>query len=398
MLRSFHAVAIGRFRRVLARLPRMKSLVAIAMFGLAMTPCIWDSDTLDTELRGLPDAFDLIVGRWHRHSDAYYEQRITKIGGKESLSLDEFDDLAVAYERLQQRDKAIEVMARKAGALAKTPDKEHQYRYHANLGTFYAHSGKFDEALIELRTAIKINPAAHFGREVYQIELIEYVAAAKKDPAIWKRRSFLRHAGYGLSLYIGAEGLQAADLGPEDRNEDWGGKRKVDWDAATKAVGGMLRFGGLEGAELYRSLGELYLAKQHLNLAWWAFGHAAERGHPATETMRAVQRSIEKHWDEARSHKNTGHVNPTQADYTKKRAEADAWLAAFQHAEMAAIERGEDVRSDAVLKALLDYANGVAPVEPPASSEPISWSMVTFFSAIGLFVILLAFRVRMGRN
>lgn len=53
----------------------MKSLLAIAMFGLAMTPCIWDSDTLDTELRGLPDAFDLIVGRWHRHSDAYYEQQ-----------------------------------------------------------------------------------------------------------------------------------------------------------------------------------------------------------------------------------------------------------------------------------------------------------------------------------
>ena len=75
MRRNFHAAAIGRSWRVLARLACMKSLLAIAMFGLAMTPCIWDSDTLDTELRGLPDAFDLIVGRWHRHSDAYYEQQ-----------------------------------------------------------------------------------------------------------------------------------------------------------------------------------------------------------------------------------------------------------------------------------------------------------------------------------
>ena len=329
----------------------------MAIAGVSMTPCIWDSDTLDTELRGLPGSFDLIVGRWHRHSDAYYQERIARLADKQPLTLDEFDDLAVAYERLRQRPQAIAVMARKSKALIATPSEEHQYRYHANLGTFYAHSGRFDEALAELRTAIKINPDAHFGRERFQIELIEYVAAAKQDPSIWSRRSFLRHAGYRVPLFIGAEGLRKSGSDLAERREDWGGARKLDWEEAIKGVGGMLRFGGLEGAELYRALGELYLSKQHLNLAWWAFGRAAERGHPAAETMRAAQRSIEKHWDDARKYTNTGHVNPTQANYRKQRQRADGWLKTFQESEAEAIKRGEDVTSDLVLKALLKRAD-----------------------------------------
>src|SRR5690606_14874135 len=135
----------------------MKSLLAIAFAGLAMSPCLWDSDTLDTELRGLPDAFDLVIGRWHRHSEAYYEARVAKLASKTSMELADYDDLAVAYEHLQRRDDAIAVMAKKSEALAVTPDKEHQYRYHANLGTFYAHAGKFVAALVELRQAIAIN-------------------------------------------------------------------------------------------------------------------------------------------------------------------------------------------------------------------------------------------------
>jgi len=360
-----------------------------------MTPCIWDSDTLDTELRGLPDSFDLVVGRWHRHSDTYYQLRITKLGEKQELTLVEFDDLAVAYERLKQRDKAIEVMARKAKVLAKTPDKEHQYRYHANLGTFYAHSGKFDAALRELRTAVEINPEAHFGREIFQIELIEYVAAARKDPEIWQRRSFLRDARYRMPMYVGAGGLKSGEYDKEQHNRDWNGNRALDWDAAHKAVGGMLRYGGLEGPELYRALGELYLAKEHLNLAWWSFGRAAERGHPAADTMRAVQRSIEKHWDEARQHNKTGHVNPTQDDYDEKRAEADRWLASFQEAEAAAIERGEDVSSEKTLQSLLDIANGKVPSTPKQAA--MSWRSITLLSAACLFLIVLLMRVRSSR-
>ena len=98
----------------------MKSLVAIGLVAAAMTPCLWDSDTLDTELRGLPEAFDLVVGKWHRHSDRYYRERVTRLASASELDLTGYDDLAVAYERLGERDAAVEVMAQKARTLSGT--------------------------------------------------------------------------------------------------------------------------------------------------------------------------------------------------------------------------------------------------------------------------------------
>ncbi|MFT4514997.1 MAG: tetratricopeptide (TPR) repeat protein [Planctomycetota bacterium] len=374
----------------------MKSLLAIALAGAAMTPCLWDSDTLDTELRGLPDAFDLIVGKWHRHSDAYYQDRAVKLSTKSVLTLADYDDLAVAYEHLDKRDQAIEVMAGKAVALAAKPDKEHQYRYHANLGTFYAHAGKFDDALRELRTAVEINPGAHFGREVFQIELIEYVAHAKKEPEVWRLHSSLRHAGYYVQLSLASAAISTDPVTYKPR-VGWNGTRKLDWDAAYKALAGMLRFGGLEGAELYRGMGELYLSKEHLNLAWWAYGRAIESGHPAAANLEMLRKTIESHWNEARPHKSTGHVNPTKADYDSKRAEADEWLARFQEAEAAAIARGEDVGSDQALKSLLDVANGNAIDAADDEQSSFGWRATTLISCMCLFGILFFLRMRAGK-
>lgn len=48
----------------------MKAAFAAQLLALPAAPCLWESDTFNTELRGLPDAFDLVVGRWHRHGDA----------------------------------------------------------------------------------------------------------------------------------------------------------------------------------------------------------------------------------------------------------------------------------------------------------------------------------------
>ena len=382
----------------------MKSLLAIALAAMAVSPCLWDSDTLDTELRGLPDAFDLVIGRWHRHSDAYYEERVARLSKKATLELSDYDDLAVAFEHLDKRDAAIETMARKAEELAAKPDQEQQYRYHANLGTFYAHAGRFDEALRELRTAVEINPDAHFGRERFQIELIEYVAAAKKDDVLWRARSFLRHSGYDVLINdVGSEAIRAEPVAwgsyeVEDGKhvkyptkwqvyEGWNGTQELDWDAAYQAVCGMLRFGGLEGAELYRTLGELYLSKQHLNLAWYAYGRAIERGHPAAAALQRVRDAIAGHWDSARPHTKTGHVNPTDADYREKRADADQWLARFQALEAAAIHAGVDVRSDEVLKDLLKRAESVA-TPGPAQRAPSWTTRRIVLTVIGVLLLI----------
>ena len=368
----------------------MKSLVAIGFVGVAMTPCLWDSDTLDTELRGLPEAFDLVVGKWHRHSDRYYRERVTRLASASELDLTGYDDLAVAYERLGERDAAVEVMAQKARTLSGAPDAEHQYRYHANLGTFHAHAGRYDDALTELRAAVAINPDAHFGRENFQIELIEYVAAAKADPQLWRRFSFLRHAGYQVRAHIGVDGLRFSPDASRDWGADWRGERQLDWDKAYKAVAGMLRFGGLEGPELYRSLAELFLVKRHLNLAWWALERAVERGHPAADLLRAGQVGIEKHWQEARKIQRSGPLAPTRAEVRAARARADAWVAAFQEAEAAAIDRGEDVQSDAALRRSLASADAAAG-GPVATS--FTGASLWLWGAITLTALLLLARV-----
>ena len=364
----------------------MKSLVAIWLVAAAMTPCLWDSDTLDTELRGLPDAYDLVVGRWHRHSDRYYLDRVTRLGSAAELTLAECDDLAVAYEHLGDRDAAVGVMAQKARMLSDEPDTEHQYRYHANLGTFHAHTGRYDDAVAELRAAVAINPDAHFGRENFQIELIEYVAAAKADPQLWRRFSFLRHAGYQIRAHIGVDGLRFSPDASRDWGEDWRGERQLDWGKAYKAVGGMLRFGGLEGPELYRSLAELFLAKQHLNLAWWALERAVERGHPAADLLRAGQRGIEEHWQEARKIQGRGPLPPTRLEVDAARARADAWVAAFQQAEVAALDRGEVVHTDAALRRLLARADAAV---RDAAARPSIWTSLWLWGAMALVALLL---------
>lgn len=356
----------------------MKTLVVLGLLAASASPCLWDSDTLDSELRGLPEAFDLVTGRWHRHGDAYYRERVLRLGGKGDPTLAELDDLAVAHEHLGERAQAIEVMQRKATLLAKVPDREHEYRYLANLGTFHAHAGDYAAALVELEKAVALNPDAHFGRERFQIELIRYAAAAKAEPVLWSQQSFLRHAGYSLRGF-----MTAMANGDEDEND---GNRELEWDRAYKAIGGMLRFGGREGPELYRSLGELFLVESHLNLAWWSLRHAIERGHPAHERLRGVLRYIEAHWREAQlvePSRITGVRAPTEAEYAAIRASADRWLATFHELEAAAIARGEDVGSDAALQRLLAEADR----RVPRPSVPRGWSMVELVAG-GAAVIL----------
>ena len=60
--------------------------------------CLWDYDTLAMERQRFPEAHELIAGHFVRHSDAYYEWRISDRTAKpvdQRTPLD-FDDIAVA--------------------------------------------------------------------------------------------------------------------------------------------------------------------------------------------------------------------------------------------------------------------------------------------------------------
>ena len=96
-----------------------------------------------------------------------------------------YDDLAVALAKLGKPDDAIAVLA------AKEQQFPGEYTTEANLGTFLAMKGDVAGALDHLKKAIAINPNAHFGREKFQIQLLEYMQRVAKDKTLAQRENFL---------------------------------------------------------------------------------------------------------------------------------------------------------------------------------------------------------------
>lgn len=165
--------------------------------------CAWDRDTLEAEAKGIPEVMHIITGRFERNPDLFYEMRLKRVTQEIAQHPDQlelYDDAGVASDRLQRGDEAIAWMHKKQAAMqnwqgdAKTL-KEHRYRYLANQGTFIAHRwlrsgadrkriGEMKQARDMIAAAIKLNPDAHFGREKYQLKMMEWIIAppdVKKD-------------------------------------------------------------------------------------------------------------------------------------------------------------------------------------------------------------------------
>ena len=134
--------------------------------------CGWDYDTIAMEKKKFPNIHELIVGKFLRHSQEFYHWRI--IDRNLQLydypdSLELYDDLGVAYDKTGQHEKAIRTMQTKDSI------EPGLYETYANIGTFYIHNGDFRTGVSYIEKAIEINPDAHFGREVYQKHLVDYV-------------------------------------------------------------------------------------------------------------------------------------------------------------------------------------------------------------------------------
>ncbi|MEM7557766.1 MAG: hypothetical protein AAF394_01460 [Planctomycetota bacterium] len=102
--------------------------------------CMWDYETLSMERERFPETYELIAGHFVRHSDAYYRWRIADREAKpqdQRTPLD-YDDIAVAFDKLGQHEKAIETIRAK---MERWPD-ERRYESEANLGTFHIHAGR----------------------------------------------------------------------------------------------------------------------------------------------------------------------------------------------------------------------------------------------------------------
>lgn len=146
--------------------------VLAAACAMPASACLWDFDTLAVERSRFPEVLELITGKFPRHSREFYEWRIQDRVRRLAASpdrLDWLDDLAVAFDKTDRHEDAVREMLQ---ALRQRPDR---YETLANLGTLYLHWGRLDEGLTYISRAIQVNPEAHFGREVVQKLLVEYV-------------------------------------------------------------------------------------------------------------------------------------------------------------------------------------------------------------------------------
>ncbi len=172
----------------------LTALLLLLGLPLSVVACLWDRDTPADEARGLPEVVAVLTGRFERNPPLFYEMRLARVADhlqSHPEDLAAYDDAGVACDRLGRGDEAISWMEKKRAQLdgldARRPEvKEQFYRYHANLGTFLVHRwvrqgsdrariGEVKAARDEIATALKINPNAHFGREKYQLRVLEWI-------------------------------------------------------------------------------------------------------------------------------------------------------------------------------------------------------------------------------
>jgi len=257
----------------------MGRLVGIAVVSLCALAggeahaCLWDRDTIEMERRTFPTVAELITGKFPRHSDALYEWRIEDRQARLAEDPDDLaamDDLAVAFDKLERHDDAIAVMQ---DALVLDPER---YETHANLGTFFVHAGELEQGLAHIERALEIDPDAHFGRERYQLWLVQYAM----------------QAGDGLPLDSNTETLYPAVTRGFTRwvldHDDADDPMAVL--AAVEGVTGMMRFGDHRSPLLLEALGDLMLARKpggfSVQLASQAYLAASE----STDNPQAAKR------------------------------------------------------------------------------------------------------------
>ena len=385
---------------------RLKLIVVGLLTTLALAThsraCDWDTETLLEERSRFPTALEIILGKFPRHTLAYYEWRLAdrleklKSDPEDDLML---DDVAVSLEKLKRYDEAIEVAKKQ---LQRNPDR---YESLANLGTFYVHDGQLSQGLKYIERAIEINPDAHFGREKYQVILVKYIMNCTTDA--------------GLKLPLGRKRLQAEYDYPmwekltfykflcDELNEGGDPKPSLssqELEDATKGILGMMRFSRYQSPILLEALGELQQVQSANQLAYRAFASAAMNvdDEEARRDYNAMaQRAVS--WSLQSLNQSTPLEESEERiadDFRKERADAEEWFAKLAQDEKNWIAAGEavDVRFNEKYRSIpeaIETEVAVAPT-PYVYRDPAKaalWICVTSIVVLvaAATVLLLAF-------
>ncbi len=315
-------------------------LAAAVLLPASALACLWDYDTLQVERSRFPSALELITGKFLRHTPEFYQWRISDRLKKlqhdpDNLSL--YDDLAVAYEKTGQHDKAIETI------LLKDKKKPGLYETEANLGTFLIHAGRLEEGLQHIEKALRINPDAHFGREKYQKRLVEYVLSRRRDgktllPLVGPSDL---HDSFRSFLIVPATATTPPRIDENERR------------AAVKGVLGMMRFGNYESPVLLEALGDLLRNERGIygkdfadekQLAARAYLKAsyAVKEETAREAYREKARAALYLQAKYRDFTEQMPLEELEQSFRQELAQAGEWFAEVRNSELVWIKEGKD--------------------------------------------------------
>lgn len=392
---------------------------------------------------------DVIHERFPRHGQAYYRERnrltrqkIANAKPNEDLAL--LDDLAVGTELAGDHDEAIRLMRAKLKRQIDRGDpRSSLYPTYANLGTFLilgpfrqVRPGNDDdkatlrEGLDCIQTAIKINPDSHFGREVWQAAIIEYMIALYHDPETLLRVDMIGN-DLKYDAYFGAPMIRSrsrfmsngitesrvATAYLSDRSV-WKGEvwknaaesRKaitqvgpangaVPFDEPTLGIIGMWRLGG--GAHPYFAvaLGETMMHVGQKYIAWNAFERASRLAEFSWPDP-ALQERFREH---CRTRQKAIEDRLPSADIAKLRPAFDAELAfgldyqrAYQQYEADQIAAGHSIEDPNFYDA---FHRARGPIASPVGdadwfvidgTQGPSWSTLAMLFGAGFSTLLAA--------
>lgn len=351
------------------------TLLAVLLVPSSAIACLWDYDTVKMERVRFPGALELITGKFLRHSPEFYQWRVqNRLKRLESDPTNAalLDDLAVAYDKTGQHDKAVET-AMKTERL-----RPGRYETAANLGTFHIHAGRLEEGVPHIERALKINPDAHFGREKYQKLLVEYVLHRRKgsplrlplaDVTIHHEPGRESQSPYAASIADTFEAFvhrgRREPLTPEETS------------AAVKGTLGMMRFGKHDSPILLEALGTL-LAQEGNNptedaklLAARAFLKASYEvpDGPARATYRTMAARAIYMQTPSRAALSQISLGQVEADFQRELDDARGWYAELRERELSWIREGWDPEGEFDRLYATDPESPGMDVDDPASTD-----------------------------
>ena len=212
---------------------------------------------------------DALTGRYPIRPPAFHEARAASMaarvaawdGSADPEALADIDDLAVSLDRLGRSTEGIPLLRRKAAALglpwpppprsATAPSERGDleavrlrppldarakavYATWANLGTLLVHAhlpaalagdpaaaAQVDDGLACLRAAVAVDPAAHFGRERWQITVVEHLRACARDPGLLRRFNAIGMPLDGQTTTDEEEDREAYQNRPDQIRQEW---------------------------------------------------------------------------------------------------------------------------------------------------------------------------------